>query len=372
MINFSGGRPARNRLRPGQRLIRAGRVCGAALLLSGASAVAASAASKVGWVWADQQDAVSAYTADPSYSYNSAAGAVSVTPQGLGSYQVTFTGLGSTLSDGVLVTAYDTNGYCTVAGWSSPAGGDVKANVTCFDAAGAAANSKFSLVYQAHSGAIGDASRGTAFLWAEQPTSPSYEPASGYQYNSTGGSNTIVRNGVGSYTASLPGLTKTGGHVQVTAFGDIAGRCKVESWGQDEDGTRVDVRCFSDEGHPADRMFTLAYARNLPLAFVTTGTTSGLYGWASQPANDSYRLSGPYSFNSWGAGKLTATQDGLGSYEVQADGVGSYSTSNVLVTAYGDKNTYCNVQSWLPATVKCFRQGGTPINSRFDLSFQAH
>src|SRR5207302_517489 len=58
-----------------------------------------------------------------------------------------------------------------------------------------------------------------AVIEADQPISPSYTPSSWYQFNSSGATNTVVRTGVGAYTALLPNLGAYTGHVQVTAYG---------------------------------------------------------------------------------------------------------------------------------------------------------
>jgi hypothetical protein len=342
-----------------------------ALLFAGASVGASQAATRIGWVWADQPSAVSEYTPDAGYSYNSAGGAISITRSATGSYAVKFAGLGNSLTDNVLVTAYGSNGTCKVGSWGA-SGADQYAYVYCFDAAGAAADSYFDLVYQAHSGNIGTSSKGLAFLWANDSTSPSYTPSTGYQYNSTGGTNTITRSGVGVYHAFLPGLDKVGGHVQVTAYGSTADRCKTSGWSSDSSGTYVDVLCFDSAGAPVDTRYTLEYSRHLPTAFLTTATTKGFYAWASQPSSASYTTSGPYSYNAYGTGKITAVRDDKGYYHLSPPTVGSYSTSNVLVTAYGSDNSYCNSSGWYPVYVSCYKQGGDAVNSRFNASFQTH
>lgn len=331
----------------------------------------AEAATKVGWAWANEPSSAS-YTPSTGYSYNSSGGGITISRSSTGVYLVTFTGLGSSLTDNVLVTAYETSGYCQVGSWGASAGGDASVTVRCYDAAGAAADQYYDIVYQAHSGDIGTSTKGLAFLWADQPSSASYTPSSSYQYNSTGATNTMTRSSTGVYTAHLPGLDKVGGHVQVTAYGSAPHRCKTSGWSSDASGTDVNVLCFDATGAAADSYFTLEYSRHLPAAFLTTSLTKGYYAWASQPANPSYTTSGPYTYNAWGTGKLTAVRDGQGQYHLDVEDPGGYSTSNVLVTAYGTDNSYCNSNGWTPVYVACFRQGGDPINSRFDASFLTH
>lgn len=347
------------------------RAVGLAAVLMGASGLGADAATRIGWVLGDQPDAVATYTPSLSYTYSSTIGDVSITPVGVGYYQVDFAGLRNTLTDNVLVTAHETNGYCQPASWGAVPGAQ-EVFVRCFDAAGAPANQQFFLVYQAQSGTSGTSSRGTAFLWADDPASASYTPNLLYQYNSTGASNTVARSGPGAYTAHLPGLTKVGGHVQVSAYGWTAARCKVLSWGADVTGTDVEVRCFDASGAAADNKFTLEYSRRLPTAFLTSTTTKGAYAWASRPSIASYTTSGPYSYNGMSVGKLTANQLGKGDYTVTIPGAFTYSRSSVLVTAFGSDSSYCNSTDLPSLHVVCFSQGGAPVNSRFDLSFQAH
>src|SRR5712691_4781696 len=104
---------------------------------------------------------------------------------------------------------------------------------------------------------------GWAYLWADQPTSPSYTPPLAYQFNSSAATNTVVRTGVGAYTAMLPYLGAIAGTVHVTAYGTGSEACKVASWspGYPFVNTQwVNVRCFTSAGVPADARFTMTYA----------------------------------------------------------------------------------------------------------------
>jgi hypothetical protein len=94
------------------------------------------------------------------------------------------------------------------------------------------------------------ASFGWAYLWADQPTAPSYTPSLAYQFNSSGATNTVVRTGVGRYTAKLPNLGSQTGQVQVTAYGTGSERCKVERWYPSGTTQQVNVRCFTSTGTP--------------------------------------------------------------------------------------------------------------------------
>jgi hypothetical protein len=336
-----------------------------AALLAGVSFGAAEAGQKVGWVWANQESAAS-YTPDIDYSFNSAGGAVGITRSSAGVYNVSFAGLGSgTQFSNVLVSGYQTNGTCKVSGWNV---GAASIGVLCFDAAGNPADSKYTLLYQSRSGGFGSGSKGLAFLWANDPSAASYTPSSSYQYNSTGGTNTMTRSSVGHYTAILSGLDTVGGTVQVTAYGAGAGRCKVSTWGPDFDGQHVSVLCFDASGAASDQTFTLAFAQKTPLAYLGNEVW-GLYGWFQKSKGVGYKLSKIYRFNGLTGGALTGTRSSKGHTTVEYPGSLDLTTSNMLVTAYGDDNSYCNVSGWTPLNTVCYGQGGNPKDSQYNVAF---
>lgn len=361
-----------NRSTRSKTLARAITSTALAVLFAGASLGAASAGVRVGWVWANQPGATSTYTPDTNYSYNSTGGAITIDRISAGYYAVTFAGLGTSLIDTVQATAYGGgNGYCQVSGWSNSPGGAVLNYIRCFDNQGVAADTYFTTLYQAHSGTFGNSIRGAAYLLADQPTAiGSYTPNPSYNYNSTGATNTVERTGVGRYTATIPGLTKVGGAVQVSAFGSTARRCKASDWGSTAAGTTVNVLCFDGAGAPLDSEFNLLYARKLPLAFQSLTATTGIYAYASQPSSPSYTTSGPYSFNSAG-GPVTAGRIAKGLYQVSAT-TGDYTTSNVVLSAYGDNSNYCTIGSWFSISVYCFAQGGAPAATKFGVGYQTH
>jgi len=176
-----------------------------AALVAAGSMSPAQAAGRVGWVWANQPNASGQYTPPSAYSYNSTGGAITVTPIATGAYKVTFAGLHSnTGTDDVQVTAYNTTGFCTAGQWSYYHG-QVNANVNCYDAMDNPANTQFDLLYQERTGIFGTGTKGIAFVYANSPTSASYTPDTAYQYNSTGGTNTIIRNSEGCIRSPSPG-----------------------------------------------------------------------------------------------------------------------------------------------------------------------
>ena len=173
-------------------------------------------------------------------------GAVTVVPDSTGDYSVLFSGLSITAADDVQVTAYNTTGYCMDESWAKTGTNTIQARVACFTAAGVPANSYFTLLYVARSGNIGNANVGLAFLYDDNPDSLNYTPTN--QYNSSGLTSSIMRSSAGSYTVTVPGLTKLGRHVQVTAVGDGAARCKTGGWSAGPSGTTINVLCFDAAG----------------------------------------------------------------------------------------------------------------------------
>src|SRR4029079_10278762 len=94
------------------------------------------------------------------------------------------------------------------------------------DPTGALVDSLFDATYS-----VAPARGALGYVWADQPTSPSYVPSSFYQFNSKGFTNSITRFGIGAYSVRLPGLGASAGTVKVTTYGPVSTRCKVVNWG---------------------------------------------------------------------------------------------------------------------------------------------
>jgi hypothetical protein len=102
------------------------------------------------------------------------------------------------------------------------------------------------------------------YVLTDQPAALSYIPPAPFQENTTGGTNTITRLGIGNYKVTLPGLKAFDSVAVATAYGDNSGYCTVESWGaiDSRNPTTANVRCFDKTGAPADSRFTLLYLTN--------------------------------------------------------------------------------------------------------------
>jgi hypothetical protein len=213
------------------------------------------------------------------------------------------------------------NGYCKVQSWTPTATAEAVV-VLCFGAAGKARDTRFDAIFAAP---VAPTSSGLSYLWANQPTAASYTPAAGYQYNSGGGTDTVTRNGVGSYTAAIPVIGILGGTVKVTGYGPGNTTCGVKNW-TGSPTAYIDVVCYAPTGAPADSPFTLTWADKTSLMGTGPGSPRG-YVWASDDTLSSYTPATTYSYND--AGELnTITRLSTGQYVVRF--------SELLSTAAGD------------------------------------
>nr|MDT0667294.1 hypothetical protein [Micromonospora sp. DSM 115978] len=142
------------------------------------------------------------------------------------------------------------------------------------------------------------------------------------------------------YRVRVPNQPGGGGHVQVSAYGFAAARCKVVGWAPSGNDQLVDVRCFNPNGTVRDNMFTMTFARNTGVL----RTTPAAYAWADQPASAVYLPSLAHQFNSAG-GTNTVRRTGLGSYRVETFGQ-PLEAGTVNVTSAGPGNQHCKVGGW--------------------------
>lgn len=325
---------------------------------------AAQAAPALGfaYVWAHSPTTAS-YTPTATYSRNSTGGTNTINRVGVGAYVVHLPGLGR-IGGTVHATSYGfTANSCQVGQWF-PAGpaDNLDVHVRCFTPAGGAADTPFTLTFLNTSGPGAT----LAYAWANQASSASYTPSTSYQFNSGGGAITATRSGVGQYQLRIPNLAGANGHVQVTAYGFAAARCKVVSWGPSGVSEVVNVRCFSPSGALRDTLFTATYARGTGIL----RTTPAAYAWSDQPLTPVYIPSLPYQFNSVG-GTNTIRKLGVGSYRVETFGQ-PLQNGDVQVTAYGTGNQHCNVTGWSPTSgisVRCYTPVGGLVDTPFTVSF---
>lgn len=221
------------------------------------------------YIWANQPSSTS-YTPAISYQFNSRGAINTVRRLSTGLYEVTMPqmqrgGFFEPNNGGtVIVTAYGTGSQqCKASDWFM-SGSSLKTNVRCFNSAGQAADSAYTMSFMR---TRDDPQLSVfAYVWANNPTSTTYTPSSYYSYNNASSlPTTIRRTGAGIYTVSLAQY-HLGSNVQATAYGTTNSYCNVSSWISSRTGVDVQVRCYNDRGVPINSQFILQYfSRNQKL-----------------------------------------------------------------------------------------------------------
>jgi len=314
-----------------------------------------------GYVWANEASSGN-YTPNPTYSHNSSGGAVEIDSPSVGTYSVTFFGLGPVAGSGnVQVTAYSDDGpaHCNVDGWN-PAGADLIIDIFCYDPAGALVDTRYDVLFTSTAGGIS----GLAYAWANDAASASYTPSASYSYNGSGGAITATRSGVGGYAMTFDGIAgASGGHYQVSAYGGGSEFCNVGGWGAET----VSIFCYDAAGTPVDVRYTVLYVE-------TTSTVDGLgYAWADDSGSASYSPDAFYAYNSEGGG-ITATRSSTGVYSMTfSDLGGAVAGGHVQVSSYGGGSVFCTTIFWGSAApdfevdVRCYDDTGTLVDSWYDI-----
>jgi hypothetical protein len=207
---------------------------------------------------------------------------------------------------------------------------------------------------------------GYGFVWADSPSTGSYTPSTPYQANSTGATNTIVRESTGVYVVTMPGIGGEEGNVQVTAYGSSGTqRCKVGGWWPDGTALKIRVHCFTTGGSASDSQYTAHYQ-----AQTSNQSYKQAWVWADDTTGATFftpNLS--WQWNSTGANN-TVSRTATGRYTVTFPGQ-TLSAGNIQVTAYGSSSAYCKVVGWsgTVADVACYTTSGSPTNTQFTAAF---
>ncbi|GIF04006.1 hypothetical protein [Actinoplanes siamensis] len=274
---------------------------------------------------------------EPAVQCNAAGAANRVERAGTGRYRVTFGGIGR---DGGLAEITPVTGddrICTLPEWR-PRGHDEQVEVTCFDRAGAAADSGFAVRYRYRGeGAL-------AYLRLGDPGRNSQTIDDPYSHNSArGGVNSADREDIGSYVVYFgrqEGVS--GGAAQVVAVGEAPAVCGVQRWSAYPDGRAlaVRVRCRDGAGQPLDSRFAVSFA-------------GAGHVVADRPAQARYAP----------AAGTVVTRIAVGRWRVQTPG----RTGSVQVTAY-DSAAVCVVGSISDLRIVCRGTSGKPVDTRFVLT----
>jgi hypothetical protein len=210
------------------------------------------------------------------------------------------------------------------------------------------------------------------YVWASQPSTPSYTAATGYAYNSTGGPVQITRSGTGAYTVVFRGAAAPGAVAHANAYGSgDSGTCALASITASGADEVLKVRCWSATGAAADQLF---------VADMTNRRTPGAelaYLIADQPL-----AAGAYtpvvSYDSTGVA-ATVQRNAPGVYLVVlgvAQSLDFYSDAvHVQVTALtskpGVRCQHLGPQDELPIplAVRCADVFDKPVDTPFTLTF---
>jgi hypothetical protein len=195
--------------------------------------------------------------------YNSSHKTNSVKRLGIGRFQVTMPGPGTTGTTGT-VKVSDVNittGNCEIAGWHGTSTGQV-IDVDCFSVTGTPMDQAFLITYARGTNLMGLNGVTTADAFANRPTAATeYQPST--QYDSHRNARvTAMRLAQGTYQVIFGGSegpgNLNGGHVQVSAVGHTDDLCYVVSWTQQQLPT-AHVACVNNLGAPADSAFTIQW-----------------------------------------------------------------------------------------------------------------
>jgi hypothetical protein len=293
----------------------------------------------------------------PNYSLNPSGQTVTASLQSTGVYLVTFPGSGIGVGWDVQTTAYGADShYCKTGSW----GGEAVA-VLCFDVAGNAVNTRFTVLAISNSN-----DKQISFAWANQPTAASYSPDPNYAYNTSGGAITISRSSAGNYGVVFAGLSGVGGTVQITSYGPGNSSCYSNGWGGSSNFDAF-VVCEDTGGNPIDEFFVVAIIPH-GVAPPTVAFT-----WANNSSSLSYTPDATYTYNP--GGPVTVVRNSPGNYSVTFTGVNATQIAggDVRATAYAT-TIRCKVASWgsggntdMIANVVCFDLTGTPADAIYQV-----
>ncbi|MEV0619498.1 hypothetical protein AB0I81_39690 [Nonomuraea sp. NPDC050404] len=263
----------------------------------------------------------------------------------------------------VHVTAVDaTGGFCQSGNWLASGRAEL-ITVWCFDAAGVAANTRFTVLYTASTGSSPIGSH--AYVHADAGG------ATITDFNSTGMGNVVTRLAPGRYRVEMPVPspgTYTGNFQATAVTGNLTARhCRVADWSLGRRGYLIYLACTDRAGTDTDSAFTLSHHNK-----------RAVYGVPGPPLNLGYLLhpvsGAPMPDTNYNSvvGPNTATVFAPGEWDVVYPGVGVRET-HMQVTAYSGRPLYCqlsdvwtiNVTDVEAHTVACFAPGGAPTPGPF-------
>jgi len=330
--------------------------------------------ARLAYALADQPSATSSYAPDAATSFNSSGGAISVTRTGIGSYSVSFAGLGRPAGgrDNVQVTGYSGGPvYCKAVSWDA-SGADLVVTVRCVRRDATLADSKFTIL------ALGARAFGAGtplgFLLWNGDTIPTVSiDTAATTYNSAGGLVGVGYVSTGNYATVFTGLGPLSGGAAgpvgfiVSGSGATARRCQMNGYDLAQSGTGI--ICRGAGGGLADAAFSLLW--------FTRGRPGLRYGYAF--ANNIGNMAGytppsDVSKNSSG-GAITAKKTATGTYQITFAGLAhaAGAKEGVQVSVFGPGGVFCTLLSWgnsganLVANITCWDTFDAPADAIYDI-----
>jgi hypothetical protein len=214
------------------------------------------------------------------------------------------------------------------------------------------------------------------YVWANEPTTASYSISHSWRYNSTGADVEISRTSAGIYRVAFVGMAGTGGVAHARPYGSAnTAICTVANWAPSGSDQIVNVRCFDEDGTPADTRFVASFTNRTAPA----GTFAFLWADQKSPAIDvPYTPNGTYAYDSTGAGPQVWRQS-TGVYMMLIPTVDTHypvdhNDGVYQVSAYGRDPVRCEVhgendETPTPIAVFCVDPDGTPTDSRFAVTY---
>jgi hypothetical protein len=211
------------------------------------------------------------------------------------------------------------------------------------------------------------------YVWADDPTSSSYDASSnGYAFNRTERPIIITKRAgtTGQYRVRFRGLSALLGAkstVHVTGYNSDNNYCTPVDPRLKKDV--VEVRCYNaDTGAAEDSYFTV---------YVTRSHADVAFAHANRPTASGYSPAASASWNPSATRTIRVTRSGVGTYAVNFRGLGSLAAGNgghVQVNPVAAGKSQCKVVSWggspnLVVNVACFRRAGGPVNAKFNVLF---
>ena len=334
-------------------------------------------------------------TSDSTYSWNSLGGTNGVYHYGTGWYFVDFGNFAAS-NDIAHVSVIGSAGERCQIYSQGPSGSAEEVDIDCYNAAGAYADSLFSVSLVQQSGTYWHtAGRATC----DQPTAPSSLPSVGW--TSQGGWPAMNRTQTGAYSVVIPSTASFFG-------GDSILTCEASTWEQqqhpgdycltsslvgsgdfydDPGDTYAAVKCYSPTGTPIDDAFNLscsAVSLNAsPSWYLVQIEVGGEFPNGIQVDENRGWVTGDSQY-SQSATVTRVDNVPLGAFYADLPEVTAGALSNAQVSASqmgetGAGPTYCEVGDWSAGTsggtrvtIYCFNSSGALADSGFVLAYSTN